>query len=143
MKIINKYLLEIKYKNIDYSDENYKRLKKKTYNSNGYKWVYVGKEGDYTEMPWHVFVYNKFNPHSRVNPSDGHLIHHKDENKENNAPSNLIRVKKGDHDSDHMKKKRKKYKNKFSKKTSAKGGKSAHANHPELLKNLNWNKKKK
>jgi len=142
MKVIDKYLTEQNYPKIDYSDENYKKLKKKTYMSNNYKWVYVGNKGNYTEMPFHVFVWNKFNPHARVNPNDGNLIHHKDGNKENNAPSNLIRQKKGDHDRDHLTKRRKdkKYKKQFSKETASKGGKNAHKKHPELKDNL---KKKK
>ena len=138
MQVIQDYLIE----GILYSKERLSELKKKKYKSNSYWWIYVGGD-DYAEMPLHVYVWNLHNPHNRVKPNDGHLIHHKDENKENNGIGNLIKNKKGDHDRDHMKKKRKKYKSKFSAKTSAKGGKSAHKNHPELLKNLSWNKKKK
>jgi len=140
MLITKQYLEESKYKNIDYSDEAAREYKKKRYISNNYYWYYVGKDGDYTEMPEHVFVWNKHHPHARLNPSDGNLIHHKDGNKKNNAPSNLERKKKIDHDRDHLTKRRKELPTKFSKKTASKGGKNAHKLHPELKDNLNKKK---
>lgn len=141
MQIIDNYLQEIAYK--DYTDDRIRELKKKAYKSNDYLWVYIGGP-DHEEIPLHVLIWNKHNPHSRVKPNDGNLIHHKDGNKENNAPSNLIRTKKCDHDRDHLTKRRKdkKYKKQFSKETSAKGGRNAHKKHPELIKNLKHKKKK-
>jgi Zn-dependent protease with chaperone function len=124
----NREKFDMVNENIDYSDEKYKELKKKKYKSNAYWEVYVGKNGDYTEIPWHVYVWNKFNPTARVKANDGNLIHHKDENKDNNAPSNLKREKKGEHDSHHLAKRRKEQPSKFSKATSSKGGKNAQKN---------------
>jgi len=139
MRIINRYLQEITSK--DYEDERFNELKKKRYLSNGYYWVYLGNS-NYEEVPWHLMVWNKHNPNKRVKFGDGNLIHHKDGNKLNNAPSNLFRVTKSDHDRNHLLAKRKKYKDKFSKETSSLGGKNSIKRHPELMKNLKWNHKK-
>ena len=144
METIALYIRKAIHEGIEYSQERLKEIRKKKYKSNDYWWVYVGGE-NYAEMPLHVYVWNLHNPHKRVKPNDGKLIHHKDGNKENNAPSNLVACKKCDHDRDHLTKRRKdkKYKKQFSKETSAKGGKNAHKAHPELAKNLGKKKKKK
>ena len=139
MEVITNFLI---HEGIEYSAERLKEIRKKKYKSNEYWWVYVGGD-DYAEMPLHVYVWNLHNPHARVKPNDGKLIHHKDENKENNAPSNLYACKKEEHDRDHLTKRRKQHPRKFSKKTSSIGGKNAHKNHPELKDNLKNLKKKK
>jgi len=138
MEVIGNYLT---HEGIEYSEERLKEIRKKKYKSNDYWWVYVGGD-DYAEMPLHVYVWNLHNPHARVKPNDGKLIHHKDSNKENNAPSNLYACKKCDHDRDHLTKRRKQHPRKFSKKTSSLGGKNAHKKHPELKDNLKGSKKK-
>ena len=139
MDIIDNYIV---HEGIEYSAERLKEIRKKKYKSNEYWWVYVGGD-DYAEMPLHVYVWNLHHPHARVKPNDGKLIDHKDENKENNAPSNLIRCKKCDHDSNHMTKRRKEQPKKFSAATASKGGKNAHKKHPELKDNLKGKKKVK
>jgi len=131
MKVIDNYLQE----GIEYSQERLKELKKRTYKSNGYYWVYVGGK-DYAEMPLHNYVWNLHNPHNRVKSSSPNLIHHKDGNKENNSISNLIKTDKRVHDHDHLTQRRKDMPKKFSKETSSKGGKNAIKLHPELIKNL-------
>jgi hypothetical protein len=129
MKIINQYLQKTS------SKEKLKELKKKSYSSNGYKWVYTGGK-NYEEQPLHNVVWNTHHPKDKVHSSSPNLIHHKDGNKMNNAPSNLEKVKKVDHDKDHLTKRRKEMPSKFSKATSSKGGKNAIKKHPELKKNL-------
>jgi len=129
MKIIDQFLQE------ESAKDKLKEYKKKAYNSNGYKWVYTGGK-NYAEQPLHNLVWNAHHPKDKVKGSSPNLIHHKDGNKMNNAPSNLEKVKKKEHDRNHLTKRRKEMPKKFSKETSSKGGKNAIKKHPELVKNL-------
>jgi hypothetical protein len=130
MKIIDQFLQES-----NSAKDKLKEYKKKAYDSNGYKWAYTGGK-NYGEQPLHNLVWNANHPKNKVKGSSPNLIHHKDGNKQNNAISNLEKVKKVDHDKDHLTKRRKEMPSKFSKKTSSKGGKNAIKKHPELKNNL-------
>jgi len=131
---INEFLQESYImENITYSKEKLKEYKKKKYKSNGYWWIYIGGK-NYGEMPLHNYIWNLHNPTNKVSPRDKTLIHHKDENKLNNAPSNLIKVSKSQHDRDHLIKKRKKFSDKFSSETASKGGKEAQRRNPNMIK---------
>lgn len=114
------------YGKIEYSKERLKELEKKKYVSNGYYWVYVGGS-NYAEMPLHNYVWNLYHPDERVNIHDKNIIHHKDENKFNNSPSNLERKSIVDHNHDHLTQRRKDMPNKFNSKSSSLGGKAAQA----------------
>lgn len=136
MKIIDSFLKEsTTYGNVPYSKEWLDEVSKKKYLSNGAYWIYAGKTGgansngqNYVEMPLAVAVWNTYHPNDRVSVADKDLIHHKNENKHDNSPGNLIKKDKTEHDRDHLTKRRKEMPRKFGHASAVKGGKAAHQN---------------
>lgn len=46
-------------------------------------------------------VWNKHHPANPIKPGDGNVIHHKDGNKKNDSPKNLVKMPDAKHRSDH------------------------------------------
>lgn len=136
MKIINQFLQEktISYGTVEYSKKKIQEYEKKKYLSNGYWWYYIGRTPGginnnglpYVEIPAHVYIWNAYHPNNKVHADTSYLIHHKNENKKDNRPQNLIKTDIVQHNKEHLTKRRKEMPRKFSSKTSALGGKHSH-----------------